>query len=68
MRIVIHTDADVSGRWSARVFGLTVHGASREEAETAAQVIALRHIAEGLEMGTVRGPLGVLSFERNGDG
>jgi hypothetical protein len=68
MRIVIHTDADANGRWSARVFGVTVHGASREEAECAAQVIALRHLAEALETATIKAPLGVISFERNGDG
>jgi predicted RNase H-like HicB family nuclease len=54
MRLTVELDRETDGRWIAEVVdlpGVLVYGATREEALTAVQALALRVVADKLEHG-----------------
>jgi predicted RNase H-like HicB family nuclease len=61
MKLTIETEQEDDGRWIAEVpelAGVLAYGATREEAMSRAEVLALRVLAEQLEHGEAR-PVGL---------
>lgn len=61
MKLTIETEREMDGRWLAEVPelpGVMAYGASRDEAMSRAEILALRVVAEQLEHGEAR-PVGV---------
>lgn len=54
MNLHLHTDRETDGRWLAEISelpGVLVYGFSRDQAVTAAKVLALRVLADRLDAG-----------------
>lgn len=61
MKLTLETEQEEDGRWIAEVpelAGVLAYGATREEAMSKAEVLALRVLAEQLEHGEAR-PVGL---------
>lgn len=67
IELSITVEQEEDGRWIAEVIGLPgvlVYGATLEEAESKAQALALRVIADRVEHGEAAGDLVSISFAR----